>query len=596
MSKRLIAFLLLCFLIFPIKAQEPINCKGMLEIWQIQGTGEESNCQKQNVRLEDNIVTAIGIRGFFMQTPAERSDNDPLSSDGIYVFMDSAAVRAGIQVGDRVNVEGRVTEYYYLTEIETSPRRVEVISSGNDVPEPIDLFTADLNWTFGKDVHPLERYEGMLVKVENALVVAPTNYFDEFGVSLTGKRVFREPGIEGDLTPQFVGKGLPESDLNPELVEIDPAEMGLPVDFVTVNSRATIVGGLSYSYMDYQIWPSTVNIDMADFAIRPVRPRADGEFTIATQNMLNLFDTVDDPNRQDSSYKDYVPDDMAAYELRLRKLSAQVRVNLGAPDILAVQEVENARVLNDLALQIHADDPSLKYFGCFQEGNDGRGIDNAFLVRTDRVNLNSCYRMPGSLTERTPTTGWLFGRPPLVLEADLLIGDTAFPITLIDVHIKSLSDADTEPMQYRRMTQASRIAEYVQGIFDQNPDANVAVLGDMNSFQFSDGLVDVVGIISGTQNPADAVMSPETDLLEPNLINEIKRIPEEERYSYIYNSTSQVLDHVLTSPALDSIVTDAQFSRGNADALYTWENEDNGALRSSDHDGLVIYINPTQNE
>lgn len=594
MLKRLILFLLFITLAFPLQAQETIDCEANLEIWQVQGAGEQSNCQSERIRLENNVVTALGIRGFFMQTPLERSDNDPLSSDGVYVFLDSAAVRAGIQVGDVVHVEGRVKEYYDLTQIETSVRRVEVISSGNELPEPVDLFTADLEWTFGEDVHPLERYEGMLVKVENGLVVSPTNYFDEFGVSLTGERVFREAGIEGDLTPEFAGMGLPEFDLNPELLEIDPPEMGLPVQMVTVGSRATVIGALSYSYRDYQIWPSELEIEMADYAIRPVRPRAEGEFTVATQNMLNLFDTVDEPGREDSYYEDYVPDDIESYQLRLRKMSEQVRVNLGAPDILAIQEIENARVLNDLALQIYEDDPSLRYVGCFQEGNDRRGIDNAFLVRSDTVNLNACYRMPGSLTERTPTTGWLFGRPPLVAEVSLLIEGDVFTMTVIGVHIKSLSDAETEAMQHRRMTQAVRIAEFAQSIFDANPEANIIVLGDMNAFQFSDGLVDVVGIISDSHKTNEAVMSPEENLLEPNLINQVMRVPTEERYSYIYNSTSQVLDHILTSPSLDAFVTDAQYSRGNADALYPWEAEDNGALRSSDHDGMVIYINPSQ--
>jgi len=181
-----------------------------------------------------------------------------------------------------------------------------------------------------------------------------------------------------------------------------------------------------------------------------------------------------------------------------------------------------------------------------------------------------------------------------VAEIDLLLNGKAFPITLIDVHIKSLSGAETESVQKRRMTQAVKIADYVQTIFDENPEANLVVLGDMNAFQFSDGLVNVVGIISDSQKKGDALMSPDENLTNPDLIDEVMLVPEDDRYSYIYNSTSQVLDHILASPALDSLITDAEFSRGNADALYTWETEDNGALRSSDHDGFVIYFKPPQ--
>lgn len=596
MLRRVIFFLVLVLITVPIVAQSEIDCEGMLEIWQIQGSGEESNCQGDRIRLENNVVTAIGAKGFFIQTPAERSDNDPLTSDGVYVFMDFPAMGIGVQAGDMVHVEGRVDEFFMLTQIETNRRRVEIVSSGNEIPEPIDLFAVDLEWIFGEDVHPLERYEGMRVIVENGLVVAPTNYFDEFGVSLTERRVFREAGIEGDLTPEFVGTGVPEFDLNPELLEIDPPEMGLEVEFVTVGSRVTVTGALAYSYNDYQVWPSELEITSADYAIRPVRPREEGEFTVATQNVFNLFDTMNDPGRNDGVLEDYVPDNAEAYQLRLRKMSEQIRVNLGAPDIVGVQEIENARVVNDLALQIHADDPSLRYIGCFQEGNDGRGIDNAFLVRSDRVNVLSCYRMPGSLMARAPLGGLLFGRPPLVLEVELLSDAGRFQMTLINLHIKSLSGADTESVQAKRMTQAAMIAGFVQRMIDENPEANIIVLGDMNAFQFSDGLVDVVGIISGTHNPDDGLIAPEEDLLEPNLINQVLRVSEDDRYSYIYNSTSQVLDHILTTSSLDAFVTDIQFSRGNADALYPWEYEDNGALRSSDHDGLVVYINPAQGE
>ena len=578
-----------------LSAQETIDCETSLEIWQVQSAGEQAHCLRERVFLEDNIVTATGSSGFFMQTPSERTDDDPLTSDGVYVFTDIPAIGFGIQVGDRVSVEGRVAEFYNLTQIEVRGRRnIEILSSGNAVPEPIDLMTVDLTWVAGVDVHPLERYEGMFVTIQDGLVVAPTNYFDEFGVSLTGQRVFREEGIEIDNTPEFAGMGLPQFDLNPELIEIDPPEMGLDVEFVTVGSRATVTGGLAYSYADYQIWPRDLSVTIADYAPRPVRAPEAGEFTVATQNMYNLFDLFDDPRRADSPFEEYVPANTDLYQVRLRKMSDQIRTNLNSPDILAIQELENARVLTDLAFQIHADDPSLKYATCFQEGNDSRGIDNAFLIRTDHVNLLSCQRLPGSLDATAPVGGGLlFGRPPLVLEVDLLLGNgQSFPITLINLHIKSLSGADTEAVQAKRMAQAVIVADYVQSLLDQDPDAHVIVLGDLNAFEVSDGLVDVVGIISGNHDPQAAWMAPEQDTLEPDLINQVLRLPQEERYSYVYNSTAQVLDHILTTPALDVFVTDAQFSRGNADALYGWEFEDNGALRSSDHDGFVIYIQP----
>lgn len=599
LRQRLFFVLVLLLLAVPVVGlNDDIDCEAALEIWEIQGAGEEANCLRDRVRLEDNLVTATGHQGFFMQTPAARSDDDPTTSDGVYVLLNRPASSFGVQVGDRVTVDGRVKEFFALTQIEVlTSRSLEVLSFGNPLPDPIDLFTVELDWTVGEDVHPLERYEGMYVQVEDAAVVAPTNYFDEFGVSLVGERPFREPGVEIDWNPEFADRDLPEFDLNPELIEVDPAEMGLDVEFVTSGSHATVTGGLAYSYRDYQIWPSDVAVDVESFAVRPVRAREEGEFTVATQNMANLFDMENDPRREDSPLEDYVPDQPELYTLRLQKMSAQVRIALGAPDIVAIQEIENARVLTDLAFQIAADDPSLRYAGCFQEGNDDRGIDNAYLVRTDRVNLLSCYRLPGSLTAQAPLGGRLFGRPPLVLEAEMLTGGgDSFPLTLINLHNKSLSGAETERVQLQRLAQAQMVATYVQGLQEADPDAHIIVLGDLNAFEFSDGLVDVVGIIAGTHDPDEALHAPEDDLVEPDLVNQVLSVPAQDRYSYIYNSTSQVLDHILTSAALNPYVVDAQFSRGNADALYVWEYEANGALRSSDHDGMVLYLNPDAEE
>ena len=66
----------------------------------------------------------------------------------------------------------------------------------------------------------------MLVELRERPVVAPTNYFDEFGITTSGAPSYREPGIEGDDRPDLLGQGLPEWDLNAELLEVDPAELG----------------------------------------------------------------------------------------------------------------------------------------------------------------------------------------------------------------------------------------------------------------------------------------------------------------------------------------------------------------------------------
>ena len=584
-------------MLYPADAQDTVDCTATLEIWQIQGAGSQANCQGQRITTTENIVTGVGPGGFFIQTPPERADGDDATSDGIYVVTNLPPVAWGIEVGDLVTLtDVRVNELFDMSTLEVpSAQRITVISSDNPLPDPVDLTQADLDWTPAPDaVHPLERYEGMRVIAEDVLVTASTNQFDEFAISLTGERIFRQMGLEWDQMPQFAGLGLPLWDLAPALVEVDPQEMGLPSMQIVAGSRVTVTGNLAYAFRDYQIWPSEIDV-LLDFELEPVPvpEAAADEFTIGTFNVENLFDTTNDPGRNDSPQMDWTPASEADYQVRLEKLSAYIREVLRAPDILAVQEVENHRALANLAYRIYEDDPSIQYTLCLLEGNDPRGIDVAYMVRVDRVNVLDCYRMPGTRDAAQPGGGILFDRPPLVLEAEYIHDGQSFPLTLINLHIKSMSGLETQPVQTKRLLQATVVANYVQGLLSADPDANVVVLGDLNAFQFSDGLVDVVGIIAGTHDPDEALLAPPQPLVQPALVSQVERVPQQERYSYIFNGAAQVLDHILTSPALDAYVTGAAYGRGNADGLLIWElDPDVGPLGTSDHDGMVITIAP----
>ena len=84
-----------------------------LSIPQIQGTGNSSNYTSQPIKTS-GIVTAkfIGagkINGFFMQDPL--GDNNPFTSDGIFVYSASDDV----SIGDKIEITAIVTEYYNKT-------------------------------------------------------------------------------------------------------------------------------------------------------------------------------------------------------------------------------------------------------------------------------------------------------------------------------------------------------------------------------------------------------------------------------------------------------------------------------------------------
>lgn len=132
-------------------------------IYDIQYTEDPSG----DSPLEGQTVTVVGI---VTATGYETSGNtrffisDPEGGAwrGIYVF----EYDNNISVGDEVQVEGEVSEYFGFTEIGYAD--VEVLSSGNAIPNPVEITTNEVN---------IEMYESVLVKVRNVTCTDdPDNY------------------------------------------------------------------------------------------------------------------------------------------------------------------------------------------------------------------------------------------------------------------------------------------------------------------------------------------------------------------------------------------------------------------------------------
>lgn len=551
----------------------------VVEIWQIQGSGTASPLAGQTVTTEDNLVTAVGPDGFFLQTPAERTDDNPATSDGIFVYTGTAP---GVSAGDRVDVTGGVVEFHDFTEL-SGGVTVTVLSSGNPLPAPVALAPSGL---CSAGVPELERFEGMSVKLENGTVAGPTDRFGEVAVTALASRPFREPGI---ACPGL--SGLPIWDGNPEVFEIDPDRMGLPnQDLAGAAVVVSAVGGLGYSFGDYQIWPVSLSV-VGSAVPGPVRAEAAGELTVGSQNLLRLYDTEDDPSTSDTVAT------AQQYADRLSKLSLQIRTVLGSPDVLAVSEAENLAVLQDLADRVHADDPSVAYTPQLLEGNDVGGIDVGFLVR-EGVTVSNVYAWGKDETFTfNGQTSLLYDRPSLVLEVAYTGCGGPFPLTVVAVHLRSLSGidgSDGERVRAKRHEQATRLSRFLQGLQAADPGIRLVVAGDFNAFEFTDGYVDVMGQVTGNLDPLGALV-PGTDEVDPNLLNQTLNVPASERYSFVFGGSAQTLDHALTSQALGPHVRGLQHGRGNADAPYGYGVDPATPLRSSDHDGLVLFLGCTAN-
>ena len=544
-----------------------VNVVGLYTIAEIQGPGLVSPLAGQIVGTNGNIVTGVTNNGFYMQTPDNAVDADPNTSEGIFVLSN-----APVMVGDEVNVSGGIIEFFTLTEFSGSSVSVTIVSSGNALPAafPFDAITPSSTIPQPDN---MERFECMRVEVVGAFASGPTNNFGDAAVNAGGFRSFREPGVMAPAPP-----GLPEWDGNPELVEVDPDGAGLANTPIFGGSLVDAVGPLGFIFGNFQIQPTELNVTPPLQIDRPVRDRQPLEFTVGSLNMLRLF--RDQPS-------------VTGYQNRLNKFSLQIRETMKSPDIIAFQEVESIEVLQDLAAKINADDSGVVYTAYLIEGNDIGGIDVGFLTR-DTVQVNAVSQVQATDTFTfAGNTATLHDRPPLMLDGVYVAGDVPFPITVISVHNRSLSGiedpSDGGRVRQKRFEQADRIAQFIQDLQTNDPDIRLVVAGDFNAFEFTDGYVDSMGIISGSLDPLGALL-PGIDHVNPDLVNQTFTLPADERYSFNFSGTAQSLDHILTSSAINEFVVETQLGRGNADAPGSFVSDGSNSLRASDHDPSVLFI------
>lgn len=563
-----------------------------VEIFEIQGSGFISPFLGITVITQNNIVTALDTNGFYMQTPDTRDDNELATSNGMFVF---TVVAPEVQVGDLVDVTGEVFEFFNSTQITNSIEQViTVTSSGNPLPTPLildDTFPSTDPTVFDCGLEALERecFEGMYFEMPQGFVSAASvgTFFagtneDDVYVKAGSARAFREPGIEFPGLP-----GLPVFDGNPELIEMSIEALGLPFQALSAGTEFSAKGVIGYAFEDYELQPSEFILINENVIPRPVRDATIDEFTLASANIQRFFNDIDDIGPEDD---DQVADP-AVYANRLVKLADYVINDMKSPTIIGLQEIENLSVLNDLIAAIaSAGGPS--YSAELIDGNDQGGIDVAYLYQSNllsnvvftQLGLNELNTFDGSL---------LHDRPPLRLAADVAVGNATFPVNVLVVHMRSRGgiddNTDGERVRSKRLQQANSVAAMVNDILTSAPNTSLFVVGDFNAFQFTDGYVDVVGQITGSADQAVNLVWSEPLLVNTPLTQAVQTLAADQQYSFVFRGTAQILDNALMNDAGLMSFNEIQFVRGQADAYIKFE-DDSSSLRSTDHDGFVLFI------
>ncbi|HLM59527.1 MAG TPA: endonuclease/exonuclease/phosphatase family protein, partial [Pyrinomonadaceae bacterium] len=361
-----------------------------------------------------------------------------------------------------------------------------------------------------------------------------------------------------------------------------------------------LTGVLHYAYRAYAILPDVDSKHVISGAVmaKPLTAPSERQFSIAGANLENLFDDEDDPTIKE----DLVTRD--AFQKRLKKISLAIRDYMRTPDVIGVIETESLPVLKKLADRINADavaanQPNPKYEAYLIDGNDGRGIDVGFLVKSSRVKVIEVKQYGKEDKYKTPKGDeeTLNDRPPLMLRAAIDDAKTgkSFEFTAIVNHLKSFLGVDDPKdggarVRLKRRLQAEFLAKIVQERQTANPNERIVLVGDFNAYQFNDGIGDTIGTIKGTPAPKDAVMNYSEDLVNPDLTNLVDLIKVDQRYSYSFDGNAQVLDHILINAAMRKHLGGFGYARVNADFPQIYRNDENRVERFSDHDAAIAYF------
>ncbi|NJN14960.1 MAG: ExeM/NucH family extracellular endonuclease [Oscillochloris sp.] len=587
----------------------PVACSaGDTPIGEVQGSGSASPLQGQTVTVQGVIVgdfegATPGFRGFFLQNTPDNDDDDPLTSDGIFVFVSNNSTDR--MVGQVVQVTGTAGEFSGQTQISVSNPAVQIEDCGDTgsiTPTDITLPLSEAE---------RERYEGMLINLPQALVISEYFNYDRFGeivISLPLDNLDRpftptsyvEPGAAAQaLAEQIALRRITLDDglgnQNPDVLRHPNGQPFSQSNFFRGGDTVqNTVGVLDYRFGLFRIQP-TAPAEYTAVNLRPAAPEpVGGSLKVASFNVLNYFLTLDDGTNdicgplQNQECRG--ADDATEFERQEAKIVAAI-LGIDA-DIIGLIEMENTPGVEPaerLAEQLNAAQLTDTYAFIDTGTIGGDAIRVGFIYKSNTVTPVGDFAVLDSNVD--PRFIDTKNRPALA--QTFRENATGGVFTASINHFKSKGSACNDVgdpdlgdgagnCNITRTQAALALADWLATDPTNSGDPDVMILGDLNSYDEED--------------PIDALkLAGYTDL------NEF--FGGEFAYSYVFDGQFGYLDYALANPSLTAQVTgatewhinadesdafdyDTSFKPDPIDALY-----EPNPFRSSDHDPVLVGLN-----
>ncbi len=270
---------------------------------------------------------------------------------------------------------------------------------------------------------------------------------------------------------------------------------------------------------------------------------------VAFYNVENLFDTVDDPHKQDNEFlpKSAKKWNSTRYQLKLQHIAEAISSidNDNLPIFVGLCEVENRLVVNDLINQ----NPLKKghYAVLHQNSPDKRGIDCAAIYRKDRISVEKVSFTQVLLpNHKEPST-----RDILLAKVQL---DHKYPLYILVNHWPSRLGGK-EKSAVNRYAVAKKVRHLCDSLYQLSPNIPQIIIGDFNDTPSDSSLTFYLG--------ADTLTNGKSRL--QNLSYPIQKLG---GGSYFYKNNWEMLDNVVVSKNLNK----AGFLKVKRVAIHTEYN------------------------
>jgi uncharacterized protein len=593
-------------------------CSDFTPIYAIQGIGPAAavigNVSTKGVVVGDFEGTAAAS-GFYIQDLT--GDGNPTTSDGIFVYTGSSNL---VSVGQVVRVTGYARERFDQTTLNGSNSNSSAVPAANIIqcgtgsvaPTDVTLPVTILN--------DFERYEGMLVRFPQALVIAEYFNYDRFGEivlaqPLAGEaRAFTgtaidEPGATANT--RTAANALSRITLDDANSAQNPSVLrhpnGLPFSLNNLfrggDTVQNAVGVLGYDFSLYRIVP-TGPADYIAANPRPASPEpVGGTVRVAAMNTLNFFVTADYPSGvldnkcgplNNVECRGWDSDQPLEFTRQRDKLLMALS-GLNA-DIIGLNELENSTGVEPLA-SIVSGLPGYDYIATGTIGTDA--IKLGMIYRPAVVTPVGDFKLLTSAVD--PRFIDTKNRPSLAQTFE--VNATGARFTMVVNHFKSkgsdcldvgdpdLLDGQGNCSQTRRAA-AKALVDWLATDPTGSGDPDFIIMGDLNSYAQEDAI--------------DEIKAGSDDIVGTNddFTNLIAHFQGAYAYSYTFDGQAGYLDQALANASLFAQITgaadwhinsdepdvldyDTSFKPAAQDALYQVN-----AYRTSDHDPVVVGLVP----